>query len=825
MSIETLIAKKLYDLYVVNTSSVAVQGQDGIYRRKKIGIFNSDLLAQMIKVKGSLGCYQQTIKGQIRWVCLDFDIKDKGLNKEKNEAKLFFLYDNIIIPLTKYLDKNGIRYLTEFSGRRGIHIWIIFNCLIEKKEGFTLLNSICSALNIENLLGTEFGLDKFPQTPSAKNNIVGKQVKIPLSSHKKGNQSFFFNSRPYSFYKEVDLSEQYKILDEYKPNSKDILINMSDFSSVLYKKYNKISTEIDTKEVFDALMEIPVYNLILSKIKNGTSNTLDFLVLLGTFSPLEKGKDIFISILQTFGIYDENIFAENYEKFQNSYNPATISYLNILYDLEPDNIYNDKTALDILNKALHLKVEKISKTIKKANYSSYISNLAKAEKHYAEYNDEVILPIDLKRLEEISEYDYTFIEAKIERIKNQKQQHSSEIYFEFFSRKEIKDDQSIKERKMVILTPEDRVLTTALALDVYKKLNCPKNGFSYIPSPVQNNELFINWYILWQNYIAAIDTYLSLDLWLDSYVLVTDIQNFYDSIDFLSISDKLEDILSEETYNELYYLISYNEHLMRKLTSKRYGVPQGPAYARLLAEIFMRIILSEFDKQYTQYINVVKLRYVDDFFIVSDSDNIDTFFSVFSSHLSNFRLHLNKQKTRIYGKIKDLLYSDVMDITRKNAIKYAFRDDMAYFWGAEKKNLINKLYYEFTDPINDSFIFSSKMDVAYKIRYFEKNSETIIRSEFGRGSLFHRFYSFLFSNFDNFIDSCESFLPMIPANSLNQDVFISSLYFAIKEKKISKEAYRRHLSHIVGNMKDIKNEKISDLIKAIVDWGNDGNII
>ena len=110
--IEILIANKLYDLFVVNTSSVAVQGKDGIYIREKIGTFNSSLLAQMIKVKGALGCYQQTSKGQIKWLCLDFDIKDKRLSKEENEAKLFFLYDNIIVPVIKYLDEHSIHYLT-----------------------------------------------------------------------------------------------------------------------------------------------------------------------------------------------------------------------------------------------------------------------------------------------------------------------------------------------------------------------------------------------------------------------------------------------------------------------------------------------------------------------------------------------------------------------------------------------------------------------------------------------------------------------------------------------------------------------------------------
>ena len=44
----------------------------------------------------------------------------------------------------------GIRYLTEFSERRGIHVWIIFDKLLTKELGFRIVcepQQRCSALD------------------------------------------------------------------------------------------------------------------------------------------------------------------------------------------------------------------------------------------------------------------------------------------------------------------------------------------------------------------------------------------------------------------------------------------------------------------------------------------------------------------------------------------------------------------------------------------------------------------------------------------------------------------------------------------------------
>ena len=51
--------------------------------------------------------------------------------------------------------------------------------------------------------------------------------------------------------------------------------------------------------------------------------------------------------------------------------------------------------------------------------------------------------------------------------------------------------------------------------------------------------------------------------------------------------------------------VSYNERLMRKVRSdnSRFGIPQGPAYARVVAELFLNRILEQLPEKKIQIKN------------------------------------------------------------------------------------------------------------------------------------------------------------------------------------------------------------------------------
>ena len=93
------LAQKEYELFVVNTTAVAVQGRDGNYYTEYIPV-TPFLLQNMLSQQGSLSCYQQKYRtNRIRWICFDFDCN------EKENPDIQELYSTCITPL---IEKMGL---------------------------------------------------------------------------------------------------------------------------------------------------------------------------------------------------------------------------------------------------------------------------------------------------------------------------------------------------------------------------------------------------------------------------------------------------------------------------------------------------------------------------------------------------------------------------------------------------------------------------------------------------------------------------------------------------------------------------------------------
>ena len=155
------LADKLFSLFIVNNNAFAVQGHDGVYRTKYLPVTNS-IIGLMLENHKSFGCYQQNTDGKIRWICLDFDCKEKEMPDLKG------LYSECIKPTLGILKKMQLQFLTEFSGRRGIHIWIIFDKVISKDAGFRLVKNIIFQVSFDE---TKYGLDKFPACSTISGTI------------------------------------------------------------------------------------------------------------------------------------------------------------------------------------------------------------------------------------------------------------------------------------------------------------------------------------------------------------------------------------------------------------------------------------------------------------------------------------------------------------------------------------------------------------------------------------------------------------------------------------------------------------------------------
>lgn len=133
------LAQKEYELFVVNTTAVAVQGRDGNYYAEYIPV-----TPFLLKI-----CYHK----KDHWVVISRNTEQTGyagsvliLTAKKENPDIQELYSTCITPLTDFLTKNDIHYLQEFSGRRGIHIWILFEEMITKELGYDIVNTILNQI-------------------------------------------------------------------------------------------------------------------------------------------------------------------------------------------------------------------------------------------------------------------------------------------------------------------------------------------------------------------------------------------------------------------------------------------------------------------------------------------------------------------------------------------------------------------------------------------------------------------------------------------------------------------------------------------------------
>ena len=111
----------------------------------------------------------------------------------------------------------------------------------------------------------------------------------------------------------------------------------------------------------------------------------------------------------------------------------------------------------------------------------------------------------------------------------------------------------------------------------------------------------MNWH---KSFKQEVENYLYLDFFKEYGMIKLDLTNFYDSIYMHALYQQMNETLSEKTLEKekvkriLDYLCWYTESLMSSIHGDIRGIPQGPAYARVLAELFLSTILAEFCKIY-----------------------------------------------------------------------------------------------------------------------------------------------------------------------------------------------------------------------------------
>lgn len=821
------IAKSLYDLFVVNDHAVAIQVDNGLYYKKSIPV-TPLLIANMLKNMGSIGCYQQCYRtDRLRWLCFDFDCKDKEV------SDIDGLYRECVHPITMYLDKLGIHYLTEFSGRRGIHIWIIFDMITSKYVAYHLLNAILSSVpelrGIEN--SDSWSLDCFPKTDDARGNIVGSQVKLPLSTHRNGGRSFFFEGY---FIPKNDVEsdefyiEQLSILSTYKEQDLKRICEIFGISEMPEQllldnritAYNEIKNlDVSLHEIIKCLEETKVYRHIFERMRLGRAQQYDWLVLLGTFAPFDNDGTYLTMVFSRYPNYDTEKTVRNIKKLKDRYYPAKFRYLYDIYHLDLESGLNpEDTGVDYICERLHgTAIKQKWETYRSTkNQELELQEILIKERNYLWDNDEVPSITIANNMRQMKRIELSRYEEIMNRY--------DPILPTYISYTRYEEN---KERELISLWPRDRLITTAMALRLYDKLDKSWNSYSYQVSMMNRDYIFYPWYSSWGRFISQIRVYLELPFMQDAYVFYVDLKQCYPHVDLLNVYRTIESQLDDDGKKIFLYLSEYNDRLMRDIQcGNRIGVPQGPAYARILTEIYLDNVVKNICEDENEN-DFCMFRYVDDIVVVSDEEQLSRrLFEKFCVRLKEHGMPINPDKTRYYGRILDLTNSQKGELLHTDNFNYDLSsgEDDVFYGEADMSDSLQRFMLRHPFDIGLlGYIYGSRTFKIAQHYYFYHYGRSIMSSRIGRGKSFRHFYEYLLSNSDRIGEALKrNWFYEIPVDTVNYGNFIATLYYYIRDGRISDTDVNRIVIMYLDNNIDTSYMSKEDAVitQAILEWNS-----
>ena len=139
-----------------------------------------------------------------------------------------------------------------------------------------------------------------------------------------------------------------------------------------------------------------------------------------------------------------------------------------------------------------------------------------------------------------------------------------------------------------------------------------------------------------------------------------------------------------------------NEKIMRKINGSRKGVPQGPAYARLIAETFLGILVEKVIQKLGNHEEKLFIyRYVDDIVIFCNPNmDGDALYQNIRNTLLAYGLPFNLEKSQYMGFISELSKQQRSTLLHADKMTYElsetdFRGPLLPF---ERKEMLNEYF-------------------------------------------------------------------------------------------------------------------------------------
>lgn len=638
-----------------------LQQQDGTYR-KTFGQLSPQLIAESINQSRAFGSYQKFSNGTVRWLCFDFDVRSTVKESEREIANRKL--NTCVIGFCELLKNLSIPFAREHSGNRGQHIWIFFEESISYTRAYEIASAICTrAAPIFD--STIIALDRFPPNRMPSDG-PGLGVKLPLSLHKKSKAYSYLldpNDRNSEHSKvelltDDDIAKQLQLLQEIRKISK---YKISDILGVpIWDEVSEVESPHRVRRICLANARFSVEELIshwrktkslapLGEAINSAQQLNNFQrklivgLLININSAPNFSNEILHKIFSVFPNYDQ------------AKTEAAIQSLSGFFFPSQDQIeatteipFKQKKTLDEL---LRLSIP---------HYRSHED----ASFEISAADCDVVKAAEIKYIFENDEAVAYSVVNKL--LLKDGEQFASELRDEYHLRSDsvyehVRQETLEKSRRLVSLGANERVVTSAILkqIDIFFNFRPSVNSFGYqIQKNFSGARIFQPWLTRWSNFISDINNVIDDETKLDYIVIKTDILSFYDTIPHeyikrmmlggggnICINDRYS-MLSEELRTQYQNLIEKLFKINSITVSGLYGLPQGPAYARYLAELYLDELDRTFDVLIAEGDVTFYHRYVDDIFILcKDMSSADETIKLVRDKLVALGLKLNESKT------------------------------------------------------------------------------------------------------------------------------------------------------------------------------------
>jgi len=606
----------------------ALQGDDN-YRPINQPL-SEDYLEKHFNGFVTFGIYVLTKSSQCNFICIDIDIPKSKLDdiefKDQKE-KYIHLKDKLIIfqkNITEKLNIEKDSILFEDTGGRGYHIWVFFEEAITGKDARKLYHILKN--------DTDLDFEFFPkQSNLTENRNYGNLIKLPLGIHQKYNRrSTFFaisDSKKLAILPwEKNFAHLQSIKKVKKSEVEQIIKNneaLLEKEAILEIKNEKIPQDgrIYYKGDLNSLFEhCPALNQLKNKAENNIQlSHAEMFHFANVILSISNTEEFLINIIRkSYGVSFSDPYTKREIDFIKRLHPTSCDKLiqegicdgycnKTIKEENSDPLLSNTTPLSFwlapIGRKSSIKNEELIETISSTeNIKSAYWKLKK----YHEYEDALFFDeFDFKQFEDNLGIYAQYISLYFQ----QKEEIPFLGYLEVNFPKKNNEDGELEYRKMAYSTVFDQVIIQSIfnviSIIFEENFQDLSYGYRFNRDVMNANDIFRDWrdyYPQFRNNILNENRKSEI-----KYRISCDISKFYDNIRHDILIQQIQKYITDDyifaTVKRIVELYKYEDEVQK-------GLPQGPAYARILANLY----LNRFDEQISQY-TTGYYRYVDDIFL------------------------------------------------------------------------------------------------------------------------------------------------------------------------------------------------------------------